>query len=293
MIKSMTGYGRYVKLSSLGKWLIEIHSVNKKALDFNLFIPRDLLQFDVEVRKWLAPFLKRGHVTVKVSLHRNEGRFDWEAQLNTLLSLKQGMERVCLQIGCSKESITFPFLYEELKSISSSDLSKEEESIRQELKEGVEKALEACLQMKEMEGLALAESLRANLFELERLTHEIESLSLGVSDRYRHKIQEKLSEFKDVLEQDKERVLREVFFYAEKVDISEEIVRLHSHIDQFRQILNGKEESVGRTMDFLIQEMGREANTIASKSAESAISYVGLKMKGEIEKIREQAQNVE
>ncbi len=293
MIKSMTGYGRYTRLSSLGKWLVEIHSVNKKVLDYNIFIPRDLLQFDVEIRKWLSPFFKRGHITVKVSWHPKQGNFDLEGQVSSLHSIKEGMEKACLAIGCCKEDITFPFLYEELKTLSSVDFSKEEDLIRKELKEGVEEAIKGCLQMKEDEGFSLAESFVQNLFELERLVKEIEGLSVGVADRYRSKIEDKLAEFKEVLEADKERVLREMFFYAEKVDIAEELVRLHSHIEQFRQILLSKEESVGRTMDFLVQEMGREANTISSKAAESAISYLALKMKGEIEKVKEQAQNIE
>lgn len=288
----MTAYGRSQRLSSLGKWLVEIHSVNKKTLDFNVFMPKDLMQFDLEVRKWASAVLKRGQVTVKIFLYPNEAVFDMKAQVPYLKSMKEEMEKACLTIGCSTDDISFPFLYEQVKSVSS-NLLKEEDLIREDLRNGVEEALLGFMKMKEAEGSSLDEAFKKHLAVLKQLLNQIESRLVGAEDRCKKKILDKLKDFKEITSEDQERVLREVFFYAEKADVAEEITRMHSHIEQFHQILASEEGSVGRTMDFLIQEMGREVNTLSSKADDLEVSYAALKMKGEIEKIREQAQNVE
>ncbi len=114
-----------------------------------------------------------------------------------------------------------------------------------------------------------------------------------MEERYRKKILDKLEDYKEILLDDRDRVLREVFFFVEKSDVTEEIVRLKSHIQQFRVLLRSEERGVGKAMDFLVQEMSREINTLASKSDDLTVSTCALKMKSELEKIREQAQNVE
>lgn len=279
-------------MTSLGKWLVEIHSVNKKALDFNVFMPKDLMQFDLEVRKWASAAVKRGQVTVKIFLYPDEAAFDMKGQMPYLRSMKEEMEKACLVLGCSKEEISFPFLYEQLKTVSLGSF-KEEALVREDLRSGVEEALLGFMKMKEVEGSALAEAFQKHISILKQLLAQIESKLVGSEDRAKKKILDKLKDFKEITEADQERVLREVFFYAEKADVAEEITRMHSHIEQFLQLIVSEESCVGRTMDFLIQEMGREVNTLSSKADDLDVSYAALKMKGEIEKIREQAQNVE
>jgi uncharacterized protein (TIGR00255 family) len=293
MVKSMTAYGRSLRQSSLGKWLIEVHSVNKKSIDFNILIPKDLFQFDLEIRKKIALLFKRGQITVKISLYPCESCCDLNQRIQTLCFLKKEMEKACKEVGCATEEISFPFLYEEMKAFSSSALLIETEQVKEELMSGLEEALEACVKMKKAEGLALSEACENHIFDLKKFLHSIKEKVQGLEERYRKKILDKLQDFKEITAEDKDRVLREVFFYIEKSDITEEITRMFSHIEQFVKILSSEEPSVGRTMDFLIQEMGREVNTIASKSDDLEISYAALKMKGEIEKIREQAQNIE
>ena len=288
----MTAYGRSLRITSLGKWLIEIHSVNKKTFDLNVFMPKDLMQFDLEVRKLVSIPLKRGQVTVKIFLYPDEASFDLAAQTPYLKSMKEEMKKACLSIGCSTADISFPFLYEQVKSVSFG-LFKEESLVREDLCKGIEEALLGFVKMKEAEGKSLAEAFQKHLSVLKQLLVQIETRLVGSEDRRTKKILDKLKDFKEITEEDKDRVLREVFFYAEKADVAEEITRMHSHIDQFYQILVSEEPSVGRTMDFLIQEMGREANTLSSKADDLEVSYAALKMKSEIEKIREQAQNVE
>ncbi len=287
MIKSMTAYGRAVSSSSLGKWVIEIHSVNKKGLDFNIFMSKDFLQFDLEIRKWLSSSIRRGQVTVKV-FFQSEGVTSGISRLN---SLKKEMEEIAADLGLPKEQITFPFLYEESKSLPK-NLEGEESHILKELQSVTEEALQSFLQMREKEGKALALAFHKHLEKIEDLLKEVELRTAGIEERYRKKILEKLQEFKEVFAEDRERVLREVFFYTEKSDVTEEIVRLKSHISQFKDLL-ASEESVGKSMDFLVQEMGREINTLSSKSDDLELSTRTLKMKSELEKIREQAQNVE
>ncbi|MES2199259.1 MAG: DUF1732 domain-containing protein [Chlamydiota bacterium] len=294
MIKSMTAYGRSLYLSSLGKWLIEIHSVNKKSLDFNMLMSRDLLRFDIEVRKHLSSFCKRGHVTVKIFLHPNPSSFFSGGQVEYLRSMKQGMEKVCVDLGCSLGGITFPFLYEQMESLSALDFSKQEEEVKKDLFIGLEEALKDYMKMKEAEGSSLSVAFEKHLNTIESLLEQVENRAKGSLEKRRVKILDRLKDFKEITDGDQERVLREVFLYVEKSDITEEITRLHSHIEQFKGLLQEKEESsVGRTMDFLVQEMGRESNTISSKSDDIEISRIALKLKGEVEKIREQVQNVE
>ena len=288
MIRSMTAYGRAVSSTPLGKWVVEIHSVNKKGLDLHVLMSKDFLQFDLEVRKWLSAAIQRGQATIKV-FFQSEGA---SGSLKRLLSLKKEMEQVALGLNLPVEQITLPFLYEEAKG-QLADLSGQEGELLEDLKGVVHEALSSFLRMREQEGKALSAAFKKHLDVLEHLTKEVESGSLGMEERYRNKILEKLQEFKEISIDDRDRTLREVFFYAEKTDVTEEIVRLRSHIGQFRALLETEERGVGRTMDFLVQEIGREINTISSKSDDVAVSACALKMKSELEKIREQAQNVE
>jgi uncharacterized protein YicC (UPF0701 family) len=284
----MTAYGRAVSSSLLGKWVVEIHCVNKKGLDFHVFMSKDFLQFDLEVRKWLSAVIQRGQVTVKVFFGSEGGN----SNLKRLLSLKKEMEGVALGLKLPLEQITLPFLYEEAKG-QPVDLTGQEGQILEDLKSVVHEALAAFIRMRELEGKSLALAFENHLDVLETLTKEVEMGCLGMEERYRKKILDKLQEFKEISVDDRDRTLREIFFYAEKTDVTEEIVRLRSHIGQFRALLKTEEKGVGRTMDFLVQEMGREINTISSKSDDVTVSTRALKMKSELEKVREQAQNVE
>lgn len=292
MIKSMTAYGRSLLLSSLGKWSVEVHSVNKKSLDFNIFLPKDLLRLDLEVRKYLAAFCKRGQVTVKVFFQPNASNVFSDEQLEALRTMKNSMEKAALDLGCNAEEISFPFLYEHLQ-VSHLDKQNEEEEVRKDLFVSLKEALIDFKRMKESEGGTLSLFFEQRLMILEEIVAQIEDRARGVGEKRRKKLIDKLQEFKEISDEDQERVLREVFLYVEKSDITEEIARLFSHIGQFKELLKTEEESVGRTMDFLLQEMSREMNTISSKSDEIEISHLSLKGKSELEKIREQVQNVE
>jgi len=293
MIKSMTAYGRYSYLSSLGKWAVEIHSVNKKNLDFNVFISKDLLRFDPDIRKKISGFCRRGQVTVKVVLEQNPSNFFSSEQVEYFSCLKKEMEKVCERIGFDPKEITFPFLYEQMKSGSSGSDTVEPESIKKDLFLCVEGALREWIKMKEVEGHALLFAFEKHLEAVTKLLVFIEAKKERMLEKRRRKLLERLEEFKQVGIEDEEKVLREVFFYIEKSDITEEITRLRSHISQFRDLLKSKENGEGKALEFLVQEMAREANTISSKTDDAEAIPLALTIKGEVEKIREQVQNIE
>lgn len=284
----MTAYGRALSSSSLGKWVVEIHSVNKKGLDFHIFMSKDFLQFDLAVRKWLSIAIHRGQVTVRVFFHSELA----VGSLDRLVCLKKEMEKMALGLNLPIDQITLPFLYEESKSIPT-DLTGQEDQILNELRFVVNEALQSFLRMRETEGQSLVLAFQKHLEVIEDLLKQVEVKVRGMEDRYRKKILDKLQDFKEIFSEDRDRVLREVFFYIEKSDVTEEIVRLKSHMDQFKSLLLSDEKCVGKAMDFLVQEMGREINTLSSKSDDLIVSTCALKMKSELEKIREQAQNVE
>lgn len=288
MIKSMTAYGRAFSSTSRGSWVVEIHSVNRKGLDIHVFMPKDFLCFDLEIRKWISAAISRGQVTVKVSFEGGDAL----KSVSRLSYIKQSMEQMALALGYSVDQISFPLVYQEAKALTL-DVQEKEQELLEELKVVVQEALSAFLQRRENEGKALATSFLQNLAVMRSLLQDIESKASGIQERYQKKILEKIQEFKEVFAEDRERVLREVFFYGEKVDVSEEITRLFSHFAQFETLLESQEKSVGRTMDFFIQEMGREINTLSAKAEGLEILGCALKMRSELEKIREQSQNVE
>jgi len=293
-MKSMTAYGRSLHRSAFGQWVIEIHSVNKKTLDFFLLIPKELLQFDLEIRKWISSVVQRGQITVRMNLcHACEDSLVWLRRTEQLKVLKESMEKAALSIGISTETLTFPFLYEQMKETSCLDFLGQEDLMKKDLQQGVELALQGFLAMKQVEGAHLAVEFQKHLQVVLELVEKVQERSGGSTERYRKKMLERLADYKMLSEEDQERVLREAFLYAEKIDVTEELERLRSHVRQFLLLLESPEESIGKTLEFLTQEMGREANTLLSKADDLDVSFWGLKIKGEIEKIREQVQNVE
>lgn len=292
MLTSMTGFGRSVLDSSMGRLIVEIQSINRKYLEVFVSLPREWSRFEPDVRKWVNDALTRGQVSVRVYLQVNDAFVEKKfPSLETLQALKKGWEKIAQELGYAPASIDLPFLLSHLPEQSKLESAKEEDLPT--LKQGVEEALQGLLQMKQTEGKALAQDLSQRLKELIRMLEEIEQLAPEASKRMHHRLKEKMEEvFRPSLELE-ERLLREVALFAEKVDIAEEITRFRSHVSQFQDLLHPKGNTIGRKMDFLVQEMGREINTIGSKSSEAKIGYWVVEMKSELEKMREQIQNIE
>jgi uncharacterized protein (TIGR00255 family) len=208
-----------------------------------------------------------------------------------LRSLKSGWEKISHQLGYDPKKIDLPFLLQYLPESSKLELARDEDLPA--LQRVVDQALQELVKMKKAEGRALGKDLSGRLKELEKALSQVEVLTPDSTGRMRQKLKEKIEELLKPSAELEERLLREVALFAEKVDVSEEITRLHSHLDQFAKIFEIKDGGVGRKMDFLVQEMGREINTIGSKSSEAKMAHLVVEMKSELEKMREQIQNIE
>jgi len=295
MLISMTGFGRAVFDAPFGKLIAEIQSVNRKYLEVFVSMPKEFNRFEHEVRKWIGDAISRGQVSVRIFLIPSAAAIDQLLpDIEVLRRLKHGWERLSGQLQIDPKQIDLNFLMQNFPVQQKLEMAQDEDLSK--LHRCVDEALQGLLKMKKTEGKALSVDLEKRLKELERLINSIEELSPESSKKMRKKLFERMEEVLKQIGQGtetEERLLREVALFAEKVDITEEITRFRSHLDQFHGFLSTQSGSAGRKMDFLIQEMGREVNTIGSKSLESKISHFVVEMKGELEKMREQIQNIE
>lgn len=295
MIKSMTSYGRAVVAFALGRLEVEIQSVNRKHLEINTALPPFFLKYDVEIKKWVAAKIFRGQVNVKVSLIAERGS-PVTIYPNKALAreVKSAWDAIAADLGIAIDDATYAkILLQEGGLLVYSEEMQYGAECSHALQQTVHQAIEHCLQMKAVEGNALAADIAARLKKIEGHIEEIAARSLGATDRYRQKLLQRIQEVLDAPTLEDERILREVALFAERVDTAEEITRLKSHLNQAHDIISGHGEVAGKTLEFLIQEMNREANTIGSKCLDVELSRYVIDVKGEIERIREQIQNIE
>lgn len=293
-MKSMTGYGRGECTMYERKFVVEIKAVNHRYNDITVKLPRVIMEFEDDIKKSIGKKVFRGKIDVfvnfesfsdedvNISVNEPLGSAYYKAleKLNTGLNLK---DNITLEI-ISK----FPDVIKVDRNISNENAENE---IRECLMNAVDNAVNAFVLMKKTEGEILKENIMEKLSFVENALLEIEKRAPSVSSDYRQRLEAKLSELKD-LQIDENRLLMEVMLFADKVCIDEEITRLHSHITQMNSIVD-EEVPVGRKLDFLVQEMNREVNTIGSKSNDILITNYVVDIKSEIEKIREQIQNIE
>lgn len=296
MVRSMTAFGQSRVDSLLGQWLVEIHSVNRKTLDLSIYLPKELLRFEVGIRKWVAGFISRGQVTVRV---RPPASINPQVSVAALARLKAFWGGAAQELGFDPlKEISLNFLVQQLNSASQENLFENDGEIEEVLQQGMIAALKEHQQMREREGAALEKDIRSRLSMIDVALQKISIYRIDVIAKYRHKLEEKVKEWLPKNGDLETRMMQEVLFLVEKSDITEEIVRLDSHLKQFDTILK-ESESIGRKLDFLTQEMNREINTIASKAtiaanaADLEVIQQALIIKSEIEKIREQVQNIE
>ena len=287
MIKSMTGYARSSKSLAGGRVVLEIHCVNKRALEFNVNLPRSYLYYDLLLRDWLRQEISRGQVTVRLHFERSEkGEKEGLPSQHSLKQLKERWEKTAASLGYDpKRDVTLSFLLEQLPSALREELSEKE------LKEMVKEALADLSTMKEKEGVALEKDIGKCLEQMRKTLKVVEKGASKGVQRFEERLKEKIEAFHTG--DFEEKLAREVVLFADKVDVNEEIVRLNSHFDQVEIYLKGKEKSVGRTLEFLTQEMHRELNTLSAKVADSDLVHKVVGMKNELGKIREQVQNIE
>ena len=291
MIKSMTGYGRAKLSKDDREYQIEIKSVNHRYLDISVRIPKQLSYLEETIKKEIAKKVKRGKIDVFVTFENNslEGK---EIKINTELAkayideLKKLAEKENI---LSDIQVTEISKYPDVLNIQS---SQDDEKITEEVLETITIATDNLVQMRVTEGNKISEDLLKRLNIINKKVEEIAKLSTGLIEEYVVKLEERIKEILKNQEIDKTRLAQEVVIYADKCSIEEEVTRLNSHISQFKNLLNSN-EAIGKKLDFIIQEMNRETNTIGSKANNLEITNGVIDIKTEIENIREQVQNIE
>ncbi len=287
----MTGFGRGVVDASFGRLIAEIQSVNRKHFEAAIYLPKELSRFESEVRRWVAEKVQRGQVSIRVQLiPSQEMLVNLLPDFAVLQSVKNGLERLSEKLGLDPKRIDLPFILSSMPPMQKTDLLQDKDIAV--LESCIQEALDNLNKMKISEGKALTLDVKKRLETIQKMIGSIDELSPEATERMRQKLLEKMQSLLPQSESMDERIVREVALFAEKVDIAEEITRLQSHFMQFEECFKEK-GSVGRKMEFVIQEMSREINTIGSKCCEAKISYLVVEIKSEIEKIREQIQNIE
>ncbi|MGM0902057.1 MAG: YicC/YloC family endoribonuclease [Bacillota bacterium] len=291
MVVSMTGFGRGKAEAEQVGVTVEIKTVNHRFCEFHIRMPNQLLKIEANLKKSLANHIKRGRVEVYVTLDGqaavNRGvKIDWE-----LLDQYFGyITKVKDKYGLSGE-VTLSELVNRLELIQIEEKETENEFIESLVLQALSLAIDELVQMRIREGKALELDVKGNIERLEARTQQVKQFAPIVVEQYRDRLTKKMDEFIGG-QLEETRILTEVAIFADKADINEELTRLESHIEQFYKILQ-LNEPIGRKLDFLVQEMNREINTIGSKANDSKIAMEVVEMKSLLEKVKEQVQNIE
>ena len=292
MIKSITGFGRAEVLDETHKFTIELKTVNHRYLDLSVRLPRQLGFFETCVRNYLKKYLLRGKVDVFIFYE------DYSPQ-KVLLTYNQELAKQYLEYFNQMEKefhvendITLSTLAGLPEIFVMEQQTQDEDSLWKLLQTGLQQAVDSVIQARELEGGHLKEDILRKLDSMEEKMERIEARAPQLLTAYREKLEAKTAELLQDAQIEESRIAAEVVLYADKICCDEETVRLKSHIKNMGQVL-AEGESVGRKLDFIAQEMNREANTILSKANDLEISNIAIDLKTEIEKIREQIQNIE
>lgn len=291
----MTAYGRASMTTELGSFLAEVQSLNRRYLEVNVFLPKQLAYLETEIRKRVSEKIYRGAVNIKISV-QFAGSAPVSVQPNIPLAtqIRSAWDKIANTFNLPKnESFKLEMLLNEPDILIYQEDFTNEHLYREAIFKVLDQALEAACQMKKTEGDHIHQDMTGRFDQMRQWIEQIEKKAPGSVDKYKKKLTERLTELSNSSIENEERILREICLYADKVDISEELTRFASHQKQFLSRLNGKEEGIGKTLEFLLQELQREANTINSKAADIDVSQLAVNIKGELEKIREQVQNVE
>lgn len=292
MIRSMTGYGRSQQTLDGREILVEIKSVNHRYFEFSARVPRAYGYLEEKLKSFLQGKVSRGKIEMGVTIYNIEGK-DALIEVNSSIAkgyvdaLRKANETLELKDDITLSNlIRLPDIFNVIKN------TEDEEAIWNDVKIVAEEALNSFVSMREAEGVKMREDVEQRLNYIEQLVEKVEERSPMVTEAYRERLYNKLSEILNDKKIDEQRILTEAAVFSEKTAVDEETVRLKSHINQFRNLLKIN-EPVGRKLDFLIQEFNRESNTIGSKAQDVEITKIVVELKSEIEKIREQIQNIE
>ncbi|OZM58539.1 YicC family protein [Lottiidibacillus patelloidae] len=293
MINSMTGYGRAIKKVNNTTFTTEVKTVNHRFCDVSVKMPKEFLFLEELIKKTVQEKLHRGRIEVYITIDSQVG-CEKQVNLNTSL-LEQYLQLI--KNAAKENDLSGELTIDQLLHIPDLfSISEKEEDItlyQEAILDAITNATLSCLEMRMEEGKSLEKDLSSRILIIEETISTIQQFAPVVIDHYRERVKQKIIEFiGSDMQVDEHRLLTEVAIFAEKADVSEELTRLKSHCEQFIKIISGS-GVVGRKLDFLVQEMNREANTIGSKANDYRISQNVVLLKSELEKIKEQVQNIE
>lgn len=292
MIKSMTGFGRSEIVKGNRKISVEIKSVNHRYLEAGIKMPKKLNVFESRMRDLLKKYATRGKIDIFINYED-----DSESQVNLKFNQNIADEYMAIFNNMSekyylKNDMTVGGLARFPEVITMDEVQEDEEELWHFIEEAMKAALEQFVNTRILEGENLKKDLLGKLDHMEELVAFVEKRSPEIMKEYRSKLESKVKELLGDTTIDESRIATEVIIYADKICVDEETVRLRSHIEHARKCLN-EDGGIGRKMDFIAQEMNREANTTLSKANDIEISNAAIDLKTEIEKVREQIQNIE
>lgn len=288
----MTGYGRGEYKNGGIELTVEIKTVNNRYLDVSVKCPRIFNAFEDIIRSQIREKLTRGHADVYIGLSdKREKERTVYLDEGAAKAYADAARRIKAMFPDAVDDFSVTNILRFPDVIKTEDVSNADDESLSALKAALSGALEKLNGMRKIEGEKLKADMLARMDTIERLVAEIEKRAPLVAEGYKAKLESKIKKILDGVEPDEGRLLTEVAVFTDKSNIDEELTRLHSHVSQFREIC--KDTLVGRKLDFLVQEFNRETNTVCSKSNDLEITRLGLALKNEIEKIREQVQNLE
>lgn len=291
-MQSMTGYGRASAAADGREITVELKSVNHRFLDINIRLYRSLGFLEDTIRTELQGALSRGHVDVYLQ-YKNTREDARDVTLNEALAsaYKRAFDKAAEVSGLTAD-IALSHLIAQPDVLTLSEREEDQEAVKALLVEALGKALAELIAMRGAEGERMKSDLLAHAGLLEKIVEKTAALAPGVVTEYRDRLRQRMEELLKEVPLDEARLVNEVAFFADRCAIDEELARLKSHIEQFRDMLS-EEQPVGRKLDFIVQEMNREMNTIASKASNKDVTAQAVEGKSEIEKLREQVQNIE
>ncbi|MBS6185386.1 MAG: YicC/YloC family endoribonuclease [Clostridium celatum] len=293
MIRSMTSFGR--SSSEEGEkrvFTVEMKSVNSRYLDINIRMPKTLISLEEEIRKMISNSLNRGKVDVFINLKNyNDGSGIPKVDINLAQGYLECLKEIETKLGVKNDvSVMQIARFPEVITVVEEEDKIEE--VWKELKPLISDSLDMMVSMREVEGNKLKEDILSKVFVIEELVSKVEEFADTIPKTFKVKLEERLKELLGNVDIDESRIAMEVCMLADKATVDEEIIRLRSHINQVRETLS-LNDPIGRKLDFIVQEMNRETNTIGSKSSDIQMTNIVIDIKNILEKIREQVQNIE
>lgn len=292
MLRSMTGYGRAEQTIDGRDILVEIKAVNHRYFEFGARVPRAYTYLEEKLKSLLSGQVSRGKIDVTVSIYTRDGT---DAQVQVNLELARGYTEALRSTTCElelKDDLTLSTIARFTDIFLVTKTAEDESTIWDCVKTVATSALNSFVEMRKNEGTRMLADISARLKEIETQVSNVELIAPKSVSEYKERLTNKIKEIINSKAVDEQRLLTEVALFAEKIAVDEETVRLRSHLKQLETLLDA-EEPIGRKLDFLVQEINREVNTIGSKCQNLEVTATVVEMKSEIEKIREQIQNIE